>query len=721
MRVSDRRPLFREEMKKNTRKRDFTKFTKRNTHKRRDKEARKDALLSLLDGIGVEYEGVRLGDSFDGGRRARKSGRTGKDEIKCEGIFSGSRGGFGFVTLEDREEDIFIPEDKCGGAIDGDYVELIYHEYKSYTGERKTEGRITRVIKYGREFIIGNLKYEDTGRRYQRAKRRVVLVPDEARIPLLPVIVDMGGAEVGDKVAVKIMRGTGTKGSPNATVIRVLGVPGSKEASYEAILLESGMPLEFTEEELLAAEAAARMPIDYDSREDHRKDVIFTIDGEGAKDLDDAISLCKTSHGWLLGVHIADVSRYVEEKTVLDRTAMARGTSVYFTDKVVPMLPPALSNGACSLNSGEDKCALSAFITLDKEGNIDGVRIVPTVIKSRVRGVYSEVNRIFDGSADKELLRKYKSVIPSLTRMRELYELLSEKAKRRGMLELELPEAVILLDEDGKPDDILAAERGIGERLIEQFMLTANEAVATELIKTETPCVYRVHELPPVDKMRDFLRLAHDLGLDIRGIDPEKPDPCKLSAILKDAEELGVERAVSYILLRSMSKAKYSDVHGIHYGLAISNYCHFTSPIRRLSDLATHRIIHKVLIDGKRREGYKSYAKRAAIAATESELRAVSAERRIDDLYKTLYMSERIGEEYDAHISSVTSFGIFAELDNTCEGLIPIEEMPGYFTFDERTFSMHSRDMVYKIGDKIRIKVVEADLNRCKLKFALVL
>ena len=706
-------------MKRNTKKKDFSKFTKRNTHKRRSKARSQDALLSILDGIGIEYEGAKIGETFDGGRRERRTGKKGRDEIRCEGIFSGSRSGYGFVTLEGKDEDIFIPEDKTGGAIDGDYVEIIYHSYRNYSGENKTEGRVVKVLGEGREFIVGVLEYENVGRRYSRYKPRVVLSPDDARIPLLPIVVDMLDAKIGDKVAVRIKRGSGTPKSPEARVIRTLGLPESKEANYEAVLLESGMPLEFTPVELAEADRVALLPIDYDSREDFRGDVVFTIDGAGAKDLDDAVSLKKTSHGWLLGVHIADVSHYVGEKTALERAAISRGTSVYFTDKVVPMLPPQLSNGVCSLNAGEDKATLSALISLDNEGGIKSVKIVPSVINSRVRGVYSEVNDIYGGEATSELKKKYKPVLNSLTRMRELYEILRKKADQRGMLDLEVAEAVILLGSDGEPTDIVKAKRGIAEKMIEQFMLTANEAVATELIKRGVPCVFRVHENPPEDKIRSFLTVASNFGMDIRGIDAEKPSPRDLSRLLDEAEEKGILAPISYILLRSLAKAKYSDVHGAHFGLAIENYCHFTSPIRRLSDLATHRIIHRVLIEGKRPESYKSYARRTSIAATECELRAVSAERKIDDLYKTIYMSDKIGGEYDAVISSVASFGIFAELENTCEGLIPIEDLGGFFSFDERDFSMRSRHTTYHLGDKIRIRVVEADMSRCKLKFAL--
>lgn len=709
-------------MKRKGTKKSLNKFSKRATHKRKSDKARREALLKIIEESGVGSSALKISDVTDGGRRARTSAKKRHDERIVEGVFSGARGGFGFVTPREGGEDIFIPEGRTGGAIDGDLVEAVYHEYSSYTGDRKTEGRVTKILAVGREVVLGVLDYERTSSRFGRSrKRRIVLLPDDPKIALLPIVTDTAGAAIGEKVAVKISRGSGTPYNPECRVVAVLGDPESKEANYEAILLESGIPMEFGEEVLAEAERAASEPISTDGREDRRDDLILTIDGAGAKDLDDAVSLRKTPSGWLLGVHIADVSHYVRERTPLDRAAMQRGTSVYFTDKVVPMLPPALSNGACSLNSGEDKYALSAFVKITNEGEIADVRIAPTVIRTRVRGVYTEVNEIFEGTASREVKAKYKEVTPMLLRMKELYHVLAERARGRGMLELDVPEAVILLSEDGEPADIVRAERGDAEKMIEQFMLAANEAVATRLRTAGVPCVYRVHDLPPEDKIRDFLTYSKNLGLDIRGIDPTSPDATALGRVLSEAKEREMYAPVSYFLLRAMAKAKYSDVHAPHFGLGIENYCHFTSPIRRLPDFATHRIIHRVLLEGKGAGAYGSYARRAAVAATDSELRAVGAERRIEDLYKTIYMKGRIGETFDAVVSSVTTFGVFAQLENTCEGLIPMSEMPGYFIYDERTMSVRSGSLVYRVGDKIRVRLEEADMAKCKLRFSLIL
>ena len=708
-------------MKNNRTKKALSKFSKRNTHKRRGKEKATAELMRAIAETGVGTNSLKLISSVDRGRGGRVSGRIRRDEICARGVFSSSKSGFGFVTLkEGYDKDIFIPEDKTGGAIEGDIVEIIYHIYTNRFGDEKTEGRVRKIVEYGRKTVIGTVSGErGSGYSRKRSPQKFFLIPDDSKIPLKPIIRELGGAEVGDKVEALIDRSG--KHPIECEIVRNFGKSDSREANYEAILAECEIPVDFSKEELAEAAFFAAMPLSDEGRVRRDKDIIFTIDGIGAKDLDDAVSLKKLKGGiWQLGVHIADVSHYVKERTHLDRAVMARGTSVYFTDKVVPMLPPALSNGACSLNPGEDKYALSAIINLSKEGEIISCRIEPTVIRSRVRGVYSEVNELFLGEASPEIKLKYKEVLPSLIRMRELYLILKKRSETRGALELETSEAEILLSKSGEPIDIVKRERGDAEKLIEQFMLCANEAVATLLTEKEIPCVYRVHENPPPEKLSDFITFAHNLGFDTSAISKDKSSSKDFSQLLAAAREKGIIAPVSYSMLRSMAKAKYSDVKEPHFGLGIDCYCHFTSPIRRLSDLATHRIIHKVLLEGKRPQLYSSYARRASAAATEAELRAMSAERRIENLYKVIYMEKFIGSEFDAVISSVTSFGIFAELENTCEGLVPISELPGMFIFDEKNLSMRSRDVIYRLGDIIRIRLEEADIIRGKLRFSIV-
>ena len=574
-----------------------------------------------------------------------------------------------------------------------------------------------KIIEYGRKTLIGTVE-EEYVRHGKRRYRTYRLYPDEERIPHRPFVRELMDAYPGDKVEALILR-DGSR-EPMCDVVRVFGESESKGANYEAILAECEIEVDFTDEELCEALKEANTPLDTDGRVRRDREIIFTIDGEGAKDLDDAVSLVRTHDGFRLGVHIADVAEYVKEKTALDRVAMKRGTSVYFTDKVVPMLPPALSNSACSLNAGEDKYAISALIDLTQEGEIKGVKLEPSIIRSRIRGVYSEVNSIFDGSASREILAKYKEVTPTLLKMRELYEILLLKSKKRGFLDFDAPEAEILLDSDGNPTEIVRRTRGVAERMIEQFMLAANEAVAARLYSEGIPCVYRVHEPPPEDKLSELINYAHNLGFDTSLISRESAVAADFEKLLLAAEERGMLLPVSYNMLRSMSKARYSEKCSAHFGLSIDTYCHFTSPIRRLSDLATHRIIKCVLFDGKRPSAYLGYARRAAAAASEAELRALTAERKIENLYKVIYMKEHLGEEFSATVSGVTQFGMFCQLDNTCEGLVPISEMPGEFFYDEKNITLRSRDEVYRVGDAVRVRLEETDIIRGKLRFSLV-
>ena len=708
-------------MKKKITKKTLSTVSQRNRHKRKSKARAEAELMRAVMETGVGVDALKITSKSDRGRRGQVSAKMRSDETVSRGIFSSSKSGFGFVALDDGscDRDIFIPEDKTGGAIDGDLVEIIYHRYTTRFGEEKTEGRVKKIVEYGRKTVIGTVEAErflPRSRRY--ARERLILVPDDSKINLRPIIADAAGAVPGDKVEVLLDRRSGYPLESN--VVRNFGDAYSKSANYEAILADCEIPVDFTREELLEADFFASLPLSDEGRVRRDGEIILTIDGEGAKDLDDAVSLKKIKGGWQLGVHIADVSHYVKERTHLDRAVMARGTSVYFTDKVVPMLPPALSNGACSLNAGEDKYTLSAIITLTKDGAIRDCKIEPSIIRSRVRGVYSEVNAIFEGRATDEITKKYKAVIPTLLRMRELYFILREKSKARGALELDSTEAEIVLDSDGYPCDIIKRERGDAERLIEQFMLCANEAVATLLYEKKIPCVYRIHERPGEEKLSELLTFMCNVGFDTSKVLRESAEPGDLERLLDEARERGIAAPVSYVMLRSMAKARYSEVKERHFGLAIDSYCHFTSPIRRLSDLATHRIIHKVLLEERRPELYSGYAKRAAAAATEAEIRALTAERRIENLYKVLYMEKFLGCEFDGRISSITSFGFFVELENTCEGLVPISELFGMFFFDEKNITLRSRDRIYRLGEEVRVRLEEADIIKGKLRFSVL-
>lgn len=644
----------------------------------------------------------------------RKSGKKAptphERECECEGIFSGARGGYGFVSREEGD-DIFIPAGKTAGALDGDRVTVSYRN--RYEG--KTEGRVTAITEKGKRTLVGVLAAERS--RGSRARTlRWYVIPDSRHYPEEIPVTDRADAESGDRVEVKLIF---IHGALAAEVTRSFGVAGSVGAVYASVLAECGIEPEFSAEELAEAEKRAAEPL-CDAGRTRVGVPVLTIDGADAKDLDDAVSLQKNGDGYLLGVHIADVSEYVRPKTALDRAAMRRGTSVYFVDQVVPMLPPALSNGACSLNAGEDKYVLSAYLSLDESGALRGCRLAKEILCSDVRGVYSEVNDLFTNGRKSAYAAKYEKVLPTLILMRELYEKLDARARIRGMLELESPEPYFLLDENGMPTEILRRTRGDAEKMIEQFMLTANEGVATLLAEKKIPCVYRVHETPPEDKFTDFVRYAYGLGLHVSALSARPVTAAALSGLLTEAAEKNKSRAVGYPLLRAMAKAHYSENCAPHFGLGIARYCHFTSPIRRLSDLATHRMIKAVLLDGEDGGRYTAYARRAAAAASETELSAMNAERQIDALYTALWAEGHIGEEYDAFISSNVSFGIFAELDNTCEGLIPFDALPFGAVYEEDTRIWRIGNEVFRMADPLRIRISGASVGARRVYFSLV-
>lgn len=500
-------------------------------------------------------------------------------------------------------------------------------------------------------------------------------------------------------------------------ITRVFGAADSVGANYEQILNANGIEIPFSQDVLSEAEDVSRERLSTDGRADLRDEIIFTIDGADAKDLDDAVSLTRCDGGYRLTVAIADVSHYVREGGECDREALKRTTSVYFTDKVVPMLPTALSNGACSLNAGEDKYALSAIISLDREGRLLSCEVKKSVIRSAVRGVYSEVNDILERGRDSEYFKKYECVYEMLNDMHELYRKRAKIAERRGYIELETVESVILLGDDGMPVDIKKRERGESERIIEQFMLLANEAVAIYMSTAGLPCVYRIHEDPDEEKRSAFAQLCSNYKIDagalLRGCDVRT-----YAEILAEAQERGVSDIISESMLRSFMKAKYSEVRSRHFGLALDYYAHFTSPIRRYPDLAVHRILSSYLggMDkDKVARRYSSFAHEAAQRSSEGELRALNAERAIDDLYKCLYMKKHEGEELDARIVSVQSFGFFCALDNTCEGLVSVSSLSGYYVYSEKTGTLSTRSKIFAPGDKVRVRVKFSDVVRRRI------
>ena len=655
--------------------------------------------------------------SYCGARKARAHHRPPlphrtKNEKRKEltGVFHGSRRGFGFVTPDAGEgEDVFIPADRTHGAYDGDVVRISYlHRF-----EGKTEGRVEEILQKNDTALIGTL-FAHHRRGRKNAKSEYFVMPQSRRYPESLPITDVADAEEGDLIAFRILRGR----FPVATFLSSFGCAGSFDANYEAILAEHAIAVDFEPDALREAEASA-----FDTHARERIELpVLTIDGEDAKDLDDAVSLTSDGEdGYLLFVHIADVSAYVRPKSALDRAAHKRGTSLYFVDAVVPMLPPALSNGSCSLHPGEDKLTLTAKMHLSPNGTLLSTALARTVIRSDVRGVYSEVNDLFQNGENSPYREKYAPVLDMIMKMRELYRKRYELARQRGYLTLDSAEPRFVLDETGAPVDILPRERGEAEELIEHFMLTANEGVARLLTKHECPCVYRVHALPPADKLASFAAYAASLGLDVSSLTADPITPHALGALLEEAEQKGKRSALSYPLLRAMSRAVYSDRREDHFGLALTHYCHFTSPIRRLSDLVTHRILKAVLLDGEAKEKHRSAAHRAAAAATEGEIRATEAERDIELLYKALWAEKHVGECFDATLTGVRPFGIFATLPNTVEGFVREESLPYGSVLDEEHLTAAVGGILLPLASSLRVRIEEVALSERKIYLSILI
>ncbi|MBQ8398269.1 MAG: ribonuclease R [Clostridia bacterium] len=692
---------------------------------------------------------VRRGGKQEGARRQRNAPQAAAVEtaqaatraaVTLNGVFHGTSRGFGFITPDVDEgapaaEDVFVPARMTGGAIDGDRVAFVMQQpdrrqfSRGDRGDRggreeRPEAAVTEVLERSVTTLIGEFCVE-AHIRGRRTVRRLYALPENKKlafeIEIAPA--DSFGAARGDKIELELIEYP-TAGTPaRGKVTRIFGPKDTRAANYAAILHENGIPTEFPADVLAEADEVAAKRITSRGRLDLRGEIIFTIDSADAKDLDDAVSLKRTADGWQLGVHIADVSHYVKAGSAIDREAMARGTSVYFTDQVVPMLPVALSNGCCSLNGGVSRYAMSALLDLAPDGSLRGCEMAESIIRSTVRGVYSEVNDIFEKGEQSEFAGKYAAVLPVLGDMRELYEILAARSAKRGALSLETAEAKFILDEEGEPVDIIRRERGDAEKMIEQFMLAANEGVATWLNERGLPCVYRVHEEPLEDKIRAFSEFAWNLGLPVGKLGQGKASPADLAAVMERASEKELGEIVSFVLLRSLQKARYATEALGHFGLGIKLYAHFTSPIRRYPDLSVHRIIRTALAGkatGKTLDKLTSFAERSAKESSENEVRALMAEREIEDLYKTIFMSAHVGEEFDARISSVTGFGLFAELDNTCEGLIPIATLDGYFVYDEKNYRLTCGAQVYRLGDRIRVRIEEADVSAHKVEMRLI-
>ncbi len=618
-----------------------------------------------------------------------------------KGVISGNERGFAFL-LREGGEDVFIPHRALHGALHKDTVFV-----RVVAGERGEEGEVYCILSRGLKKISGT---------YYRERKGGFVEADEKKFSE-PIRVTGGKVRAvsGEKVLVKITAYPEGR-CPEGEIEEVLGRSGELFAEEDAIILSAGLAGEFSQKVLASARAAAEEKPDLTERKDFRDLLTITIDGETAKDFDDAISIEKTEGGYLLGVHIADVSNYVKRGSVLDKEAYARGTSVYFPDRVLPMLPEVLSNGVCSLNEGVDRLTVSCMMRTDEKGKVIDSQLYTSVIRSSARMTYTSVAKILEG--DEEERKKYKNLVGMLEDCNALAKLLSTRRSARGSVDFDVKEAEITLL-DGVPE-VKEAERTPAHKMIEEFMLLANETVASFLEGYEMPCVYRIHEKPAEEKAAAFKTFLDGLGIR-SNLKADNVHPGEYASVLKKLEGDPRRRVVNRVMLRSMSKARYSGENIGHFGLASDCYCHFTSPIRRYPDLIVHRIL-KLVLSGRAGEAeeFASFIPNAATHCSETERRADDAERDVDELYKCMYLHDRMGQEFDAVVSGVTAFGVFAELENTVEGIIRIENLPSDdYAFSEERYLLKGKKYSFRIGDPIKIKVVACDLGTRKCEFIL--
>ena len=634
------------------------------------------------------------------------------------GILSKHPRGFGFVTCEDREKDVFIAAGSMGGAMNGDEVEVDL--IPEYLWKQSPEGIIVKVLSRQTEEVAGT---------FEKSRKFGFVVPESRkyREDIFIRKKDFAGAQRGDKVVARITKYPDHENSAEGKIIEIISRAGQPGGDIKAIARSYDMRESFPSRAAAEAKAMKKRgirPEDLRGRRDLRNETIFTIDGADSKDFDDAVSLKILDNGnYLLGVHIADVAHYVEEDGPLDKEALKRGTSVYLIDQVIPMLPKALSNNICSLNPGEDRLTLSVDMEITPDGELAGHEIYESVIHSKARLVYDDISDMLEND-DEEMLRKYSSIKEDLYAMGRLAALLREKRSQRGSLDFDLDEAHIRLNDKGIPVSVDIAERRTANKLIEEFMLLANETVAEHFFWLEVPFIYRIHEKPAFEKVEQLKIFLQSMGMTLRG-SADSVHPRELSSILKSVEGKPSEGVVNTVTLRSMQKAFYGTSCEGHFGLALKYYCHFTSPIRRYPDLMIHRIIKSVLQDGidvKKMSHFRGAAEKAAEQSSAAERKAIEVEREVEKLKKAEYMSYHIGEVYDGIISGTTSFGIYVQLENTVEGMIRIEDLwDDYYDYVPEKYALvgeHTGRM-YKLGDSIRIVVDNVDIDRHEIDFQL--
>lgn len=617
---------------------------------------------------------------------------------------------FGFARPDSGGDDIFIHGSALQGALVGD--KIIVGDIRK--DDRGPSGRVRRIVEHKPAQTTGTVSITDEG---------IELIPDNAiRYNLRMRERDLNGAKNGDKVMASLeqdYRGDWAY----ASVKKVFGSGRTARVCADAIVEQYGIPHVFPQEVLDEAERVGNEPIsdeEYAKRLDLRGEPIFTIDSKDAKDLDDAISVKRTDFGYTLGVHIADVSHYVKEGSAIDEEAINRGTSVYFADRVIPMLPEVLSNGACSLNAGTDKLAFSALIELDKEGHITKYDFKKTIINSKVRGVYSEVNEILDGTASEEILNKYAPVMESLMSAKELADILKANSAARGTMELDSGESKFILDENGICIDIMPRVSGEAEQLIEQMMVTANIAAAKFSLDHKLPFLYRVHGTPDPKRVEELVTLLQLVGVPCKEIVKPNPETQDFAAILDRVRGLPCETLVSQRLLRTMEKARYSTEETGHFGLALSDYSHYTSPIRRYPDTSIHRVLSAFVEGMPAEEVRRRYAQFCETSATESsrnEIRALIAERDAEDCYMAEYMSQHIGEYFEGTVSGVTMRGVFVRLENSVEGFVSLDAFEGEDFVYDGLITQRSPKRELTIGTPLPIIVASAYVATGKVDF----
>lgn len=644
-----------------------------------------------------------------------KKGKYGKpSENILVGTYEGNAKGFGFVSVEGEEEDIFISESNANGALNGDTVQVVLRSSRS---GRRREGEIIKVIEHAVTEVVGL---------FQQSKNFGFVIPDNSKISrdIFVPLEKSKGAVNGHKVVVRIT-GYGDKDKkPEGVVTEIIGHVNDPGTDILSVIKSMEIPTEFPDEVMKQVEAVPNEVSGKDiaGRLDLRNVQMVTIDGEDAKDLDDAVSLVKENGKYILGVHIADVSNYVTENSPLDKEAIKRGTSVYLVDRVIPMLPHKLSNGICSLNAQVDRLALSCIMEIDDKGNVTGHKIAETVVNIDKRMDYTTVNKILEHN-DEEAVEENKEFVQMFRQMNELALILREKRHKRGSIDFDFPESKIILDEKGHPTEIKPYERNSATKLIEDFMLIANETIAEDYFWQELPFVYRTHDNPDSEKMIKLGLFINNFGYAIKG--EQEIHPKELQKLLEKIAGTDEETLISRLTLRSMKQAKYTTSSTGHFGLATKYYCHFTSPIRRYPDLQIHRIIKENLHGGlseKRIRHYESILPHIADNSSKTERRADEAERDTDKIKKVEYMENHIGEVFEGVISSITNWGMYVELPNTIEGMIRINDlMDDYYYYDEDNYELVGSDTKrrFKLGQPVMVEVVRTDKIQRQIDFRL--